>query len=271
MRVSAWFVFVFFIFFCTRILAGPYAPEAGRPGSQALILGHGGIIAWATGFREYVPGEAVEDPWMDPQRAMGPATGKASDVLSLGRGGSIVLTFDAPLMNREGWDFAVFGNSFSDTFLELAFVEVSTDGRNFVRFPTHSLTQNPVHAFGHVDPTDIDGFAGKYRAGFGTPFDLEDLKDFEAVRSGLVNLNDIPYLRLVDVVGDGSTQDHFGNKVYAPYPTKISAGFDLDGVAVLNGVPRESGGGEGDTEAPLVSRGMGGGGGCFLQGLLKNP
>lgn len=253
------------------VFAGPYAPEAGRLGSEALPLSHESVRAWATGWREYLPGEAVEDPWKNPDRVLGPASGVPTDVVSLGRGGSLVLTFDAPFADQKGWDFAVFGNSFSDTFLELAFVEVSTDGQSFVRFPTHSLTRNPVHAFGHVDPTDIQGFAGKYRAGFATPFDLGELLETQEVLSGKVDLSRISYVRLVDVVGDGSTQDSFGNPVYAPYPTRISAGFDLDGLALLSGMPSGETDGEGESEedSPLVARGLGGEGGCFLGGLLR--
>ncbi|MCW7754144.1 hypothetical protein OOT00_09100 [Desulfobotulus sp. H1] len=241
---------------------GPYAPEAGRPDSTAIPMDHEKITGWATGWSEYVPGTGVEDPWRNPERALGRASGITTDVVSLGMGGSLTLTFDFPLENREGYDFAVFGNSFSDTFLELAFVEVSTDGHIFVRFPTHSLTQNRVHAFGHVNPTQIDGFAGKYRAGYGTPFDLDQLEKEDAVIQGLVDLSRILYVRLEDVVGDGSRTDSHGNPVYAPYPTQISAGFDLDGVAVLSGVILAPSGRE--DAAPLVNAGIGDDSGCFI-------
>ncbi|WP_144685194.1 PEP-CTERM sorting domain-containing protein [Desulfobotulus alkaliphilus] len=247
---------------------GPHAPEAGRAGSTAIPMDHEGIIGWASGWQEYLPGEAVEDPWMKPDKALGRASGITSDVVSLGWGGSLTLTFDYPIENKKGYNLAVFSNSFSDTFLELAFVEVSTDGQTFVRFPNESLTQNPVHAFGHVNPTHIDGFAGKYRAGFGTPFDLDQLKEEDAVIGGEVDLSRIVYVRLVDVKGDGSLKDSFGNPVYAPYPTKISAGFDLDGVAVLSGVVLESS--EEEKKAPLVTGGIGNDAGCFM-GQLTIP
>jgi len=57
-----------------------------------------------------------------------------------------------------GFDFAVFENSFNDSFLELAFVEVSSDGINFVRFPATSNTQTDVQitGFGTIDPTYIN-------------------------------------------------------------------------------------------------------------------
>ncbi|MFN6048554.1 MAG: T9SS C-terminal target domain-containing protein, partial [Bacteroidota bacterium] len=56
--------------------------------------------------------------------AEGPAA--SNGVVSLGDGGIATLTFDPPITNGDGFDFAVFENTFLDTFLELAFVEVST-------------------------------------------------------------------------------------------------------------------------------------------------
>src|SRR5690554_1645811 len=76
------------------------------------------------------------------------AIGEASvSVVSLGNGGSAVLSFENPIKNGEGPDFAVFENGFVDpendtvAFLELAFVEVSSDGAHFVRFPAISAIQ----------------------------------------------------------------------------------------------------------------------------------
>ena len=65
------------------------------------------------------------------------ATGMAGDgrVVSLGDGGVAILTFDTPLSDGPGPDFAVFENAFLETFLELAFVEVSSDDVNYFRFP----------------------------------------------------------------------------------------------------------------------------------------
>ena len=142
------------------------------------------------------------------------------------------MTFDPPLSNGSGWDFAIFENSFSDTFLELAYVEVSSDGVHFVRFDNDSLTAGPVGGFGATDPTNIDGFGGKYRQGFGTPFDLADLSTKDDVLDGLVKLNEIAYVRIVDIIGDGTFFDTSGDVVWDPYPTAQSAGFDLDAVGV---------------------------------------
>jgi len=76
----------------------------------------------------------------DESEALGVAEGNSVDVLSLGDMGQATLTFDVEIEDGEGWDFAVFENSLDDTFLELAFVEVSSDGEDFYLFPAVSLT-----------------------------------------------------------------------------------------------------------------------------------
>jgi len=215
-----------------RALAGPYPAAAGQTGSTAVYKDDAAFIAWGTGWQNYIPGEAVTSTWQDPQKALGPAEGTSFDIMSLGRGGEITLTFDQPIRNGPGWDFAVFENSFSDVFLELAYVEVSSDGETFVRFDNDSLTPSPVGAFGSTDPTDIHGLGGKYRQGYGTPFDLGDLATKDEVLSGAVQLHRITHVKMVDIIGDGSDVDTDGDVIYDPYPTSQSAGFDLDAVGV---------------------------------------
>ncbi len=223
-------------------LAGPYAPAAGQPGSTAIAMGDPAIAGWATGWQDYVPGSDVDATWQTPDKALGAAAGDSYDVVSLGRGGRITLSFSGTLFDGPGYDFAVFENGFSDTFLELAWVEVSSDGVNYVRFPGVSFTPAPVSAFGSLDPTDITGFAGKYRQGFGTPFDLQELAGTPGLDTGAIT-----HVRLVDIVGDGSELDSYAgltagipggpfpsHPIYDPYPTTGSAGFDLDAVAALH-------------------------------------
>lgn len=215
-------------------VAPVFPPAAGQEGSTAVAKDDPSIVAWATGIDEVVYGDDVDEQWRVPENALGPAEGTSMDVLVLGRGGSVTLAFDEPIFNAFGPDFAVFENSFSDTFLELGYVEVSSNGVDFVRFDAFSLTPEPVGGFGNVDPTRIRGFAGKYRQGFGTPFDLEDLKGKPEVVDGTVDLSNIQYVKIVDVIGDGSETDAEGRPIYDPYPTSGSAGFDLDAVAVLS-------------------------------------
>ncbi|MCR5822452.1 MAG: T9SS type A sorting domain-containing protein, partial [Bacteroidales bacterium] len=173
------------------------------------------------------------------QCGIGPAEGVSADtskIVSLGDGGMALLTFAHPIKNGPGPDLAVFENSLNHTFLEMAFVEVSTDGERFVRFPATSLTQTEVQIGngGSVDPTNVNNLAGKFKVGYGTPFDLEELRD-----STGIDIDSIVYVRLVDVVGSidpqYGTYDAYGHIINDPYPTPFwSSGFDLDGVAVLH-------------------------------------
>ncbi len=215
------------------LAAGPYAPAAGQFGSTAIAMDDPAIIAWATDWKQYTPGTEVSATFQTPEKALGPAVGTSFDIVSLGRGGEITLQFDIPIRDGLGSDFAVFENSVTDTFLELAFVEVSSNGTDFFRFDTDSLTASSVGGFGSVDPTNIDGFAGKYRQGFGTPFDLNDLAGVSAD----LDVSAISHVRLIDIVGDGSQTDSSGDTVYDPYPTVGSAGFDLDAIGVINQAP----------------------------------
>jgi len=242
----------------------PFHGAAGTADTSAIFKSDAAIVAWATGYQDLQYGVGVADNWKTPAKALGAAEGQAFEIVCLGRGGQITLTFANPITNGDGVDFAVFENSFSDGFLELAWVEVSSDGVHFVRFPNISYTEGPVGPFGAVvDPTKIHGFAGKYRAGYGTPFDLSELQlaydaaiadtdvsftaayeDSLEANFPFLDLADIRYVRLIDVVGDGTAGDVDGNAVddsdvegaiiYDPFPTSGSPGFDLDAVAVLN-------------------------------------
>lgn len=249
-------------------MAGSYPPAAGVQGSTAIHMDDPAFVDWATGYTDYTVGSNVDSTWQTPEKALGKATGDSYDIVSLGRGGQITLTFTAPIEDGEGWDFAVFENSFSDSFLELAYVAVSSDGATYVRFDNDSLTAEPVGAYGSIDPTDIQGLAGKYRQGYGTPFDLADLGENEEVTSGMVDLSHITHIRIIDIIGDGTSVDTSGDVIYDPYPTVNSAGFDLDAIGVSNGAAYPEGG----YTPPAVPQheggaGFGGGGGCFITTL----
>ncbi len=211
-----------------------FAPGADDTGTTALSKDDSRFSAWATKVLSVTYGEGVSSSWQTPQRALGPATSDTADIVSLGEGGVISVGFDVKIADDDGYDLAVFENGFADNYLELAFVEVSSDGLNFVRFDSASLVSASVGAYGTLDPKQFEGLAGKYRVGFGTPFDLAWLKSRPEVQSGLVNLAQITAVRVVDIVGDGGSRDSFGHVIYDPYPTTGSAGFDLDAVGVLN-------------------------------------
>jgi hypothetical protein len=170
------------------------------------------------------------------------ALGIADDhVISLGDGGIATLTFDPPIKNGSGFDFAVFENGMGDNFLELAFTEVSSDGVRFVRFPSVSLTPEDlqVTTFGFLDARKINNLAGKYRVFYGTPFDLEEIKD-----SSGIDIMHITHVRIRDVVGcvndsviEFVSFDSQGHRINDPWPTEFhTGGFDLDAVGVIHEV-----------------------------------
>ncbi|MBL4624015.1 MAG: T9SS type A sorting domain-containing protein [Flavobacteriales bacterium] len=220
---------------------GPYAPAAGQTGSTAIGYGSSRIIDWAglcTIERGY---QNVSDTSLGLAFVGNESAGEnESDgsVVSIGDGGIALLTFNQPISNTIGADIAVFENSFSDYFLELAYVEISSDGINFFRFPSVSLTNSSVqvNGFGVLDPTNIYNLAGKYRGGYGTPFDFEELDSIMGL-----NIDSISYVRIIDVVGSVdsgyASYDSQGNVINDPWPTAFaSSGFDLDAVAAIGEV-----------------------------------
>lgn len=232
----------FLILISSGLVQAQYAPPAGQEGSTAIKSDSGIFVAWATtceidrGWLDISQPELGKVTFGEPQQATGVAEGTSTNVVSLGDGGSAVLTFDVIIADGEGWDFVVFENALNDTFLELAFVEVSSDGINYYSFPAVSLTDDSqqLPTFGELDCMLIHNFAGKYRQGFGTPFDLAELEG-----EPLIDVQHITHLRITDVVGciqnEYATIDSQGNKINDPWPTPFeTGGFDLDGVGVIN-------------------------------------
>lgn len=223
-------------------LAGPYT-EPGHEISE--------MVDWATEVEAFVRGPLdVANPGGGnashgaPELALGAAGGVDTlDSVSLGDGGSITLFFESGIADGPGHDFAVFENSFYNLeglFAELAFVEVSSNGTDFARFAAVTLVADPVWSFGSLDPSDVHNLAGKHPIDEGTGFDLVELEDHLLVSGDLLNLADVRYVRIVDVIGDGSTFDSQEPpaEVFDPYPTAFPAGgFDVQAVGVLHAVP----------------------------------
>lgn len=215
----------------------------GTEGCQAIKYDDAAILGWATSCvvtRGYQNIEQAGDlaSYGTDNDAVGASSESTSEgMVSLGDGGYAVLTFGMPITNGEGYDFAVFENALNHTFLELAFVEVSSDGEHYYRFPSVSNTQTEqqITNGGAVDATKINNLAGKYIVGWGTPFDLEELAGYSNL-----DINNVTHVRIVDVVGSINplygTTDKNGHLINEPYPTPFaSSGFDLSGVAVMNG------------------------------------
>ncbi|TKJ36685.1 MAG: hypothetical protein CEE38_10280 [Planctomycetes bacterium B3_Pla] len=236
---------------------------------------------WATEVVSYQPAPGLAGQWSDPSMALGPATGSNIDIVSLGHlnqeqisqglpPGQITLLFSDPIRQGRGYDFVVFENGFVSSadwsdglfagqmFAELAYVEVSSNGTDFVRFPVVSLTPEAVGRYGTIEIGNVYNLAGKHPNAngicTGTPFDLKEIADDPDVASGLVDVNDIKYVRIVDIPGSGDFHDEAAmhidpgtwpvwdfyadnHPIYdawdastAPDP---SGGFDLEAIGVL--------------------------------------
>jgi len=236
----------------TIFLIGASAPAAQFYASQVIgtVVGSDQPIAFS-----------------DPTQALGGPTGAGSGagsvyVYKLGNGGSITLGFSGgAITNGSGADFIVFANPFyvsgnsNADFAELSFVQVSTDGVHFVQFPDYSATTSDPGPFGSINPSNVSGFAGvtpvyantnspanggndinpfNPAVAGGDAFDLSTLAALPAAETleqeGFLNLNDIQYVCIVDVI-DGVSVDSNRNTIYCP-----GSGADVDSVAVINGV-----------------------------------
>ena len=226
--------------FLSQQVIAQFAPAAGQPGSTALRADSSCFINWAShchiqrGLKQINLPDSGYASVGTAQSAIGQAS--TNGVVSLGDGGIATLSFNPPITDGNGFDFAIFENTFLDTFLELAFVEVSTDSQSWARFPNECLTQTKFQttAFGFTQPTNIHNLAGKYRHPYGTPFDLKDLAMMSNIR-----INEIRYVRIIDVVGSIDTlyaqRDSKNRIINDPWPTPFaSSGFDLDAVGVIN-------------------------------------
>ena len=238
---------VFFTLVASISFGQSFAPAAGQIGSTAIHKDSSAIINWGNGIvvsRGFLnsanPALGIASFGLD-NFGLGIAEADGITVVSLGDGGSATLTFPRPIRNGEGPDFAVFENGFTDNYMEFAHVEVSSDGINFVRFP--SVSETPLlpqlDNFSYGDCRYVHNLAGKYRQGFGTPFDLQELEN-----TPNLNVSFITHVRLIDVVGSTDpalgTSDAFGNLINDSYPTEFPAGgFDLDAIAVLHELPLE--------------------------------
>jgi len=240
---------ILILLLCILLSAGvraQYAPQVGQSGSTAISGTSSLFVAWATHCTVQRSFLNIAQPSLgyassgDSSLATGPADGTT---VSLGDSGVAVLSFASPIYDGPGADFAVFENGFLDAsdpnlaFLELGFVEVSSDGVNYFRFPATSLTQDTMQIGNadYIDARKLNNLAGKYIGGYGTPFDLQELSGI----AGL-DINNITHVRVVDVIGSINghfTYDSAGRKINDPYPTPFpSCGFDLDAVGVLHQV-----------------------------------
>jgi hypothetical protein len=211
------------------------------------------IDAWANGVASFGP-TTTGSPPASASNALGPANGvtvslgdlNAAQIAAATPPGQITLTFSTPVTNGAGADLAVFENAFSSGgfwFAELGYLEVSSDGVNFARFPSVSLNTEAdlFTSFGRdfalIDRSNVDNLVGIHQTNQGTLFDLDDLLADALVQAGLVDLGAIGFVRVVDVPGNGAFLDSLGNPILDAWPTAGSGGVDLDAIAALHIVP----------------------------------
>jgi type IX secretion system substrate protein len=218
--------------------AQSYPAAAGQAGSTAIHKNDASFVAWVTGIQVTRGFKKISDPSLGyttsglPEYAVGSPNG---DIVSLGDRGEAIVTFNLPITNGPGFDFAVFENG-STGYLELAVVKVSSDGVNYFDFPTHSQTQTDtqIGTFGSPQATYLNNIAGKYDGAYGTPFDLSEIPN-----NVLLDKGKITHVKITDVVGSIDSQyatyDSYGNTINDSFPTPFdSGGFDLQAVGVIH-------------------------------------
>ncbi len=291
-RTVAWKVFLIVGLLGTIVKGGPYREAGvcsyvGANHKATTPWDHNGVInpifrGWADAVVSYEPAPGVGYDWKNSEMALRPSYSNTAyidhifDVVSLGdlyqsdidagtQPGRITLSFTETIRDQNGYDFVVFENDFrymgDDYFCEFGYVEVSSDGVNFARFPSVSLTDGPVGDYGTINITNVYNLAGKQpnegSRFMGTPFDLSEIANEPNVAAGLVDLNNISYVRIVDVPGSGDFYDNAhklidpctwpnwsyydaNHPIYDAWVTYDSGGFDLEAIGVLQ--PQEYGG-----------------------------
>jgi hypothetical protein len=214
-------------------LAPDVVADAGEASDGASDAGpaEGGLAAdrFVTGVVSFTPGPCAgfgqsKMPGIveGPPKGGGASQGSL-DVVSLGVGGEIVLSF-APnaIVDGPGVDFIVFENPFDiggnpdDPYAEPGEVSVSDDGTTWATYPCtatsypygecagwHPVYSAPGNGISPVDPSTAGG----------DPFDLAD-----------VGLAEARFVRIRDVSGEVCPD--------AGGPT--ADGFDLDAISIVN-------------------------------------
>jgi len=236
--------FIWVIAFNSAFAQGSFPGAVGVVGNKAIFKDSSIIKSWAStcvGNRGFIDISNKGLGYVNNGKT-DYAIGKSDPkVFSLGDSGRATLSYNGILFDGPGPDFCVFENSFNNEFLELAFVEVSSDGVHFFRFPSDSETDTTtqIGSFDLLDASEINNLAGKYKGQYGTPFDLQELKNTPGL-----SLDSITHIRLVDVIGSIDTvhasRDSKGRIINDPYPTDFkngdwyTGGFDIESVGLIN-------------------------------------
>lgn len=213
--------------------SGSYPGNPGSPGSDALPYNSPTIKEWASGVQQYSVGSPYLTsnnpngvPYATGSNCLGVPDGSSTSyhVTNLGENGSIVLTFPQPIVaNGTGDEFAVFSNGLGTGYCKLGQVWVSQNDVTWYEEPNYSYTPAPLSTYSEgMILTNIEGYCGKYGAGYGEPFSI----DYPGFPS------EINYVKVTDVQGNGSYFDSNGNVIYDNYPN--DDGCNVAGVAVMS-------------------------------------
>ena len=184
-------------------------------------------LPYASSVVSFEPGDGAgfgEDEL--PKVVLGPPSGKGTgagslDVLSLGKGGSIVLGFEPfAIVDGDGADLVVFENPFwpdgdaAAVYAEPGEVSVSEDGASWFTFTCDAKGDGAGRFPGCAGVTPTEKYAARTLVPLdpaltgGDAFDLTEL-----------GLERVRFVKIRDVAGAGSVP---------------SAGFDLDAVGIVH-------------------------------------
>lgn len=195
------------------------------PTDLALVGPLGRPDAWADAVASFSPGSnagfgagffpsnVLGAPDPDPAICSTSPCANPKELLSLGNGGSIVLSFeDNKIINGEGIDFTVFENAFisygGGVVTEPAEVSISQDGENWTVLPWDT-TGGALTGLAGIAPTEDNQHPTDPALSGGDQFDLD-----------LVGLDWACYVKIRDLGAGAGT----GN----------TAGFDLDAVVAVH-------------------------------------
>lgn len=154
-----------------------------------------------------------------PDVVYGTPVSSRTDVVSLGEGGEILIELgDYGIVDGPGVDFTVFENAFTG-WVEPGIVSVSDDGVTFAEFPCDAFATDGIYSgCAGITPVNYSSNDADYldpSLSGGDSFDLAD-----------VGLTQVKYIKITDA-------NTCTNPIVCVPST---AGFDLDAVAILNGV-----------------------------------
>lgn len=188
--------------------ADAVAPVDANPGDVAPFATK--VVSLTRGRCAGFGFSQMPDIVLGPPKGAGTSMGSL-DVVSLGRGGEIVLSFEPnAIVDGEGTDFVVYENAFfaagtTELFVEPGEVSVSEDGETWATFPC-TATEAPWGACAGSHAVLEDGTGGD-------PYDLADL----GVRRAR-------FVRIVDKTTTGTCTSQGPNNY----------GFDLDAIRAVH-------------------------------------